>query len=151
MVWKSAHRFVHVRAPLRTRKLNNMYKISRKWQFLDFLKSNFFFEKILKIGRVSAIFVRLTKIQKQVKKYAFFSHFWIDIKNVILFKFQTRPKYHESSKMELFVFRCLTFFGGNPILAPRKNKKKIRGVNRLIKEVESEYSVLEDSKYFGLV
>jgi len=24
-------------------------------------------------------------------------------------------------------------------------KKKIRGVNRLIKEVESEYSVLEDS------
>ena len=41
------------------------------------------------------------------------------------------------------------FFGGTPLLAPRKKfetlKKKMRGVNRLIKEVESEYSVLEDS------
>ena len=40
------------------------------------------------------------------------------------------------------------FFGGTPLLAPRKNfetLKKMRGVNRLIKEVESEYSVLEDS------
>ena len=40
------------------------------------------------------------------------------------------------------------FFGGNPILAPLNNfktLKKIRGVNRLVKEVESEYSFLEDS------
>ena len=42
----------------------------------------------------------------------------------------------------------LKSFGGTPLLAPRKNfetLKKMRGVNRLIKEVESEYSVLEDS------
>ena len=35
----------------------------------------------------------------------------------------------------------LKFFGGTPILAPRINVKplkKIRGVNRLIQEVESE-------------
>ena len=40
------------------------------------------------------------------------------------------------------------FCGGTPLLAPRKifeTLKKIRGVNRLIKEVESEYSVLKDS------
>ena len=40
------------------------------------------------------------------------------------------------------------FFGGTPLLAPRnffETLKKNRGVNRLIKEVESEYSVLEDS------
>ena len=40
-------------------------------------------------------------------------------------------------------------FLGNPHFSPSKKfqnpKKKIRGVNRLIKEVESEYSVLEDS------
>ena len=38
---------------------------------------------------------------------------------------------------------------GNPHFSPSKKnqnpKKKIRGVNRLINEVESEYSVLEDS------
>ena len=37
-----------------------------------------FFAKILKIGQVIAIFVRLTKIQKQVKKNSrkgFFGHF----------------------------------------------------------------------------
>ena len=41
------------------------------------------------------------------------------------------------------------FFGGNPQFSPSKKfqnpQKKIRGVNRLIKEVESEFSILEDS------
>ena len=40
-------------------------------------------------------------------------------------------------------------FFGEPPFKPLEEKfepiKKIRGVNRLIKEVESEYSVLEDS------
>ena len=42
----------------------------------------------------------------------------------------------------------MIFLGGTPLLAPRKNiktLKKISGVNRLIKEVDFEYSVLEDS------
>ena len=40
-----------------------------------------------------------------------------------------------------------SFFGGTPILAPRKNFKPLKkmGVNRSIKEVEFEYSLLEDS------
>ena len=39
------------------------------------------------------------------------------------------------------------FLGGNPHLTPQKKFKtlKKRGVNRMLKEVESEYSVLEDS------
>ena len=40
-------------------------------------------------------------------------------------------------------------FGGNPPFSPSKKfqnpKKKFRGVNRLIKGVESEYSVFGDS------
>ena len=64
-----------------------------------------FFCKILKIGRVIASFVCLTKIQRQV------------IKNQE--NFQTMPKYHESSKTEYsdsisFINRLtpLIFFGG---------------------------------------
>ena len=48
----------------------------------------------------------------------------------------------EAKKVEIFL--------GNPHFSPSKKcqnlKKKIRGVNRLIKEVESEYSVLEGSQ-----
>ena len=46
-------------------------------------------------------------------------------------------------------------FWGDPPFSPTKKfqnpPKKIRGVNQLIKEVESEYSTLEDSYYFGPV
>ena len=40
----------------------------------------------------------------------------------------------------------MNFLGGTPILAPQKNLKilKKKGVNRLKKEVESDYSILED-------
>ena len=48
MVVKGAHRFIHMRASLRARKSNQMYKMSKKWPFFDFFneKKNFSKKKI---------------------------------------------------------------------------------------------------------
>ena len=69
-----------------------------------------FFAKLLKFGQVIAIFVRLTKFQKQVKKNqerAFFGNFWIKPKKLFHSNFQTMPKFYESSKTK---YSDSTFF-----------------------------------------
>ena len=70
-----------------------------------------FFAKSLKISRVIPIFVRLTKIQKRLKKKqerVLFGHFWIDTKKrVILFKFSNQAKILWVFKNGIFRFHLL--------------------------------------------
>ena len=65
MIVKGAHRFIRMRASLRARKSNQMYKMSKKWPFFDFFsEKKEFFEK--KIGNFLFFFFFDFKLHKYV-------------------------------------------------------------------------------------